>query len=109
MVIVVAVAFYFVLNAFHTANIVPRTISVTTSCAAVYLTFRRSPFYELRYAANDVVLIVLSIADARYVSVVVCLAAFLINDIYGFLHWRKMKERQKAECELVAYQSNILS
>ena len=97
----VTVAFYFVLDAFHTANIVPSTISVTTSFVAVYLTFRRSPFYALGYAANDVVLIVLwvlaSIADARYISVVVCFAAFLINDIYGFLNWQRMKERQKGD------------
>ncbi len=38
-----------------------------------------------------------SIADARYTSVVVCFAAFFINDIYGFLNWRKMKERQMAD------------
>jgi len=98
LAIIVTVAFYFVLNNFHTANIVPSTISVTTSFVAVYLTFRRSPFFALGYAANDVVLIVLwvlaSIADARYISVVVCFAAFLINDIYGFLNWQKMKERQ---------------
>ena len=97
----VTVVFYFVLNAFNTANIVPSTISVTTSFVAVYLTFRRSPFFALGYAANDVVLIVLwilaSIADARYISVVVCFAAFLVNDIYGFLNWRRMKERQKAD------------
>ena len=99
----VTVAFYFILNAFNTANIVPSTISVTTSFIAVYLTFRRSPFFALGYAANDVVLIVLwvlaSIADTRYISVVVCFAAFLINDIYGFLNWRKMKERQTAELQ----------
>ena len=97
----VTAAFYFVLDAFNTANIVPSTISVTTSFAAVYLTFRRSPFFALGYAANDVVLIILwvlaSITDARYISVVVCFAAFLVNDMYGFLNWRKMKERQKAD------------
>lgn len=101
LTIMVTIAFYFVLDAFHTANIVPSTISVTTSFAAVYLTFRRSPFYALGYAANDVVLIILwvlaSIADARYISVVVCFAAFLINDIYGFINWQKMKERQTAD------------
>ncbi len=100
LAIVVTAAFYFVLNAFNTANIVPSTISVTTSFVAVYFTFRRSPFYALGYATNDVVLIILwvlaSITDTRYISVVVCFAAFLINDIYGFLSWRKMKERQKA-------------
>ena len=47
LAIVVTVAFYFVLDAFNTANIVPSTISVTTSFVAVYLTFRRSPFFGL--------------------------------------------------------------
>ena len=101
LAVVITAVFYFVLEAFHTANIIPSTISVTTSFVAVYLTFRRSSFFALGYAANDVVLIVLwvlaSISDARYISVVVCFAAFLINDIYGFLSWRKMKERQKAD------------
>ena len=97
----VTVIFYFVLNAFNTANILPSTLSVTTSFIAVYLTFRRSPFFAAGYAANDVVLIVLwilaSLTDVRYVSVVVCFAAFLVNDIYGFVSWRKMKARQKAD------------
>ena len=79
----------------------PSTISVTASFVAVYLTFRRSPFFALGYAANDVALIILwvlaSIANTRYISVVVCFAAFLINDIYGFINWRKMKERQNAD------------
>ena len=101
LAVVVTAAFYFVLDAFNTANIIPSTISVTTSFVAVYLTFRRSPFYAMGYAVNDVVLIVLwvlaSIADERYISVVVCFASFLINDIYGFLSWQKMKERQKSE------------
>ena len=103
LAVVVTAIFYFVLDAFHTANIVPSTISVTTSFVAVYLTFRRSPFFALGYAANDVVLIVLwilaSISDVSYISVVVCFVAFLVNDIYGFLSWQKMKERQKADNE----------
>lgn len=92
--------FYFVLEYFDTANIVPSTISVTTSFAAVYLTFRRSPYFALAYAANDIVLILLwslaSISDSRYVSVSVCFAAFLANDIYGYFSWEKMKNRQSA-------------
>ena len=103
LAVVVTAIFYFVLDAFHTANIVPSTISVTTSFVAVYLTFRRSPFFALGYAANDVVLIVLwilaSISDVSYISVVVCFVAFLVNDIYGFLSWQKMKERQRADNE----------
>ncbi len=105
LAIVITIIFYFILNAFNTANIVPSTISVTTSFVAVYLTFRRSPFYALGYAANDIVLIILwtlaSISDAHYISVVVCFAAFLVNDLYGFLSWRKMKERQMADAETI--------
>lgn len=95
---VVTGIFYFILKAFNTANLIPSTVSVTTSFLAVYLTFRRSPFFALAYAANDIVLIVLwtlaSLNDSRYISVTVCFAAFLINDIYGFISWRKMKRMQ---------------
>lgn len=90
--------FYFILAYFNTANIVPSTLSVTTSFVAVYLTFRRSPFFALAYASNDIVLIVLwimaCIYDIRYISVVVCFVAFLVNDIYGYISWQKMKIRQ---------------
>lgn len=90
--------FYVILNYFNTANIVPSTISVTTSFLAVYLTFRRSSYFSLAYAANDVVLIILwalaSICDKRYIAVLVCFVAFLINDIYGFVNWQKMKVKQ---------------
>lgn len=99
--LIVTGLFYFVLAYFNTANIVPSTISVTTSFLAVYLTFRRSPLYALGYAANDVVLIVLwvlaTLADSRYISVVVCFAAFLINDLYGYISWQKMQKRQTAK------------
>ena len=96
----VTVAFYYILMYFNTKSIVLSTFSVTTSVAAVYLTFRRSLYFALAYAANDVVLIALwtiaSTADTRYVSVVVCFAAFLANDLYGYFSWKKMKNRQAA-------------
>ncbi len=95
---VVTLIFYFILEHFNTANIIPSTISVTTSFLAVYLTFRRSPYFALAYAANDVVLIILwilaSFTDVRYISVVVCFVAFLFNDIYGYISWQRMKQRQ---------------
>ena len=96
---IVTVVFYFILAHFNTANIIPSTLSVTTSFLAVYLTFRRSPCFALAYAANDIVLIILwvmaSITDIHYLSVVVCFVAFLFNDIYGFISWQKMKKRQR--------------
>ena len=97
----VTIVFYFILQAFNTANIIPGTLSVTTSFLAVYLTFRRSPFYAVAYSANDIVLIVLwimaSMTDIRYIPVVVCFLVFLINDIYGFISWQKMKKRQSCQ------------
>lgn len=95
---VVTIVFYFILKHFKTANIIPSTFSVTTSFLAVYLTFRRIPYFALAYASNDIVLIILwglaSMTDIRYISVVVCFVAFLFNDIYGFVSWQKMKKRQ---------------
>lgn len=96
----VTLGFYYILEAFNTANILPSTISVTTSFLAVYLTFRRSPYYAMAYAANDVVLIILwtlaSIEDISYLSVLICFAVFLANDIYGFISWQRMHVRQSS-------------
>ena len=95
---VVTIVFYYILKYFGTANLLPSTFSITTSFVAVYLTFRRSPYFALAYAANDIVLIILwtlaSVKDTRYISVIVCFLAFLINDVYGFINWQKMKKRQ---------------
>ena len=95
----VTVVFYFILRAFDTANLLPSTLSVSTSFMAVYLTFRRSPYYALAYAANDAVLIVLwvmaAVYEVRYISVAVCFIAFLVNDLYGFISWRRMAWRQR--------------
>lgn len=97
----ITLAFYFILEACGTSNMIPSTISVTTSFIAVYLTFRRSPLYALGYAANDIVLIVLwilaTIEDMTYLPVVICFAMFLINDIYGFVNWRKMRKKRATD------------
>lgn len=97
---VVTAAFYFILEYFHTANLFFSTVSVTTSFIASYLSMRRSEYYALAYAANDIVLIVLwvmaSITDITYLSMVICFAVFLTNDIYGFINWSKMKKNQNA-------------
>ena len=98
LTVAVTVGFYFILKHFHTANLIPSTLSVTTSFLAVYLTYRRCPTFALAYAANDLVLIVLwiwaSLTDTRYISVVVCFIAFLFNDIYGYISWQRMKRKQ---------------
>lgn len=98
LTVLVATLFYFILDYLNTANVIVSTISVATSFFAVYLTFKRCPYFALAYAANDVVLIVLwilaSVNDKKYISVVVCFIAFLVNDVYGFVSWQKMKKKQ---------------
>ncbi len=96
--VAVTILFYFILRAFNTANLLPSTLSVTTSFIAVYLTSRRSPYFSLAYGANDLILIILWVmaatADLSYISVAVCFVMFLANDIYAFVSWRKMEIRQ---------------
>ena len=99
LTLAVTVTFYFPLRALGTANLLPGTLSVATSFLAAYLTWHRSPYFALIYAANDVVLLVLwvlaSFSDRSYISVVVCFSAFLVNDLYGFISWRHMQKRQR--------------
>ena len=96
--VVVTLGFYVILEHFNTANIIPSTFSVATSFIAVYLTFRRSPYFALAYAANDVVLIVLwtlaAVENTSYLSVMICFVMFLVNDLYGFVNWKRMEKRQ---------------
>ena len=96
----VTAGFYFILDYFNTANMLLSTLSVTTSFIAVYLTFRRSPYFALAYAANDVVLIVMwtmaAAEDISYLSVIICFVMFLVNDLYGFVSWKRMEKRQMA-------------
>ncbi|MCI7351288.1 MAG: nicotinamide riboside transporter PnuC [Ruminococcus sp.] len=94
----VTVLFYYILKYFGTANLVPSTFSVATSFAAAYLTFRRTANFLAAYALNDLVLIIMwifaAMTDISYLSVTVCFVVFFVNDLYGFVSWRKMKLRQ---------------
>lgn len=95
----VTAIFYFILRALGTNNLIFSTISVTTSFLAVYMTFLRSPYYALGYAANDVVLIVLwvlaSCESPAYIPMIICFLMFLANDIYGFINWKRIERAQK--------------
>lgn len=95
---VVTVAFYFILKHFNTQNLIPSTVSILTSYIAAALTAFRSPYFAFGYAINDIVLIVLwamaSFKDISYVPMAVCFTVFFINDMYGFICWKKMEKRQ---------------
>ena len=100
LTVLTTAAFYFILRAMGNAALFVSTLSVTTSFLASYLTAMRSPYYALAYAANDLVLIVLwviaALADISSVPMVSCFVMFFLNDMYGFINWRRMEKRQRA-------------
>ena len=94
----VTIFFYFILKWFNTSNLIISTISVFTSFSACYLSVRRSEYYAVAYALNDIVLIVLwtlaTFDNTKYISMVICFIVFLINDLYGFINWSRLKKVQ---------------
>lgn len=96
--LVITFSFYLILKWLNTPNLFVSTISILTSFLASYLTFRRSRFYAFFYALNDVVLITLwvlaSIEEFTYLPMVICFVIFFVNDIYGFINWSKMLNKQ---------------
>ncbi|MCQ2537553.1 MAG: nicotinamide riboside transporter PnuC [Lachnospiraceae bacterium] len=99
LTIVVTCLFYFILRFFNTPNLAVSTLSVTTSFLAASLTILRSPYFALCYAMNDLVLIVLwilaTMKNPVYFPVIINFAIFFINDIYGFVNWRKRESSDK--------------
>ncbi len=97
--VVVTGFFAWLLWLFDTPNLVFSTVSVTTSYLASYLTCVRSSWYALAYAANDIVLIVLwilaAIADIAFLPMIACFMMFFLNDLYGFVSWRRRERLQK--------------
>lgn len=102
--LVVTIALGYVLIQLGTSNIEFSIISIATSFLASSLMMLRSHYYALAYAANDIVLIVLwtlaSMSDVMYLPMVICFVVFLINDLYGFFNWKRMKHYQQ-EAEAV--------
>lgn len=96
--IIVTSAFYFLLQFLQTPNIMFSTISVTTSFLAASLTMLRSSYYALGYAANDLVLVVLwtlaAVENPVYVPVIINFMIFFMNDMYGFVSWKKREKLQ---------------
>ncbi len=105
---VITIAFYFLLRALNTNELIVSTISLVTSALAEYLLLRRCPFYALAYAGNDVVLIVLwglSVANhgLQFLPLVICYCVYLFGDFYGFFKWckeyRKQNKNQQSQIE----------
>ena len=98
---VVTVAFFFILRALNTTNLIISTVSVALSMTAACFTILRSPFYGLAYACNDIVRIVLwslgAATDITRLPIVMCFSLFFIYDTYGFINWMRMRKKQNAD------------
>lgn len=96
------IGFYFLLKVLNTNELIISTISLVTSLVASYLMLRRCSYYALGYILNDIILIVLwSIvvknSGIGYLPTVISFCVFLINDIYGFVHWKLEEKKQKSK------------
>lgn len=102
--IVTTFAFYEILKWMNTPNLMFSTISIATSFLAATLTMLRSSYYALGYASNDIVLIILwvmaSIKDPSYFPVVVNFIIFFLNDMYGFISWKKREAKVEEKIEI---------
>ena len=98
--VAVAAVFYYILKLLDTPNLFFSTVSIIMSFLAAALTMLRSSYYAVGYAAHDVVLIVLgvmaSMDDPAYIPVAVNFTIFLLNDLYGFISWKKREVLQTA-------------
>lgn len=108
--LVVTSIFCLILYLLNTPLLVVSTISIATSFSAAALTFLRSPFYAIAYAANDIVLIILWALQAMQSPgdepLILCFVAFLCNDAYGFYNWRRMERRQLVLRQIKNAQTN---
>lgn len=88
----------YILYLLDTPNLGWSILSVTTSFLAAYLTWQRSSWYALAFALNDIVLIILwtlmSMSDLTYLPMVANFLCFFVNDMYGFVSWRKREVKQ---------------
>ena len=95
----ISIVFYFVLTWLNVPNLIFSTISIFTSFIAAYLSLKRSRFYAIAYAINDIVLIILwalaTVKDLSYLAIVICFVSFFANDVYAFINWTKLYKKQR--------------
>lgn len=99
--VVIACIFFYILRFLATSNLIISTVSIGTSFFAAGLLAKRIEFYGLACALNDIVLMTMwtlaSFQDMANVTMVVCFGMFLLNDLYGYFNWKKIKEKQMVE------------
>lgn len=96
--VLVTFMFYYILKLLNTNELMISTISLTASLVASYLMLRRSSNYAIAFVINDVILITLwgiaCVNDISLLPMVVTFMVFFVNDIYGFISWKKREKEQ---------------
>lgn len=96
--ILITFMFYYILKLLDTNELMISTISLTASLVASYLMLRRSSNYAIAFVINDVILITLwgiaCVNDIALLPMVVTFMVFFVNDIYGFISWKKREKEQ---------------
>lgn len=100
---IVTILFHFILVWLNTPNIIFSTLSIFTTFIAAYLSLKRSRFYAIAYALNDIILIVLwslaTATDLSYLAIVICFVSFFANDLYAFINWTRLYKKQRKGIE----------
>jgi nicotinamide mononucleotide transporter PnuC len=97
--VLMSFGYYYLLKTFNTNNLLVSTFSIVASIIATYLTARRSEYGFIGFIINDMILITLwSIpviqGNTSIIPVVICPILLFINDIYGVINWKKIKNGQ---------------
>lgn len=98
--VVATVGFYFLLKVLNTSELIVSTLSLVSSAVASYLMLRRCSYYAVGFIVNDVILIILwglamINSGLGYLPTVISFVVFLVNDIYGLIHWKIEEKKQK--------------
>ncbi|MBO7526974.1 MAG: nicotinamide mononucleotide transporter [Clostridia bacterium] len=97
--VVATIGFYFILKVLNTSELIISTLSLVSSAVASYLMLRRCSYYAIGFIVNDIILIMLWIlavvsSGIGYLPSAISFCIFLINDIYGFIHWKIEEHKQ---------------
>lgn len=96
--VLVTFMFYYILKLLDTNELMISTISLTASLVASYLMLRRSSNYAIAFVINDIILITLwgiaCVNDIALLPMVLTFMVFFVNDIYGFISWKKREKDQ---------------
>ena len=98
--ILLTVPFYFLLKYLKTDNLIIGTLSFCTSFVAALLMIRRSKYYAVIFAIDDVTSIILWgthiwFGTYKYIPTLITVIVLAVNDTYSFICWLIRAKKQK--------------